>query len=117
MGLIRAHRLSWELVNGPIPKGIAVCHVCDNPPCVNPAHLFLGTQAENVSDMVAKGRARGGPPSGELHPKAKLTREAVVAIRARYSAGGISLQSLADEHGVSKKTVLNVVKGRIWRDI
>jgi hypothetical protein len=74
------HRVAWTLANGEIPDGMYVCHRCDNPPCCNPDHLFLGTAAENSADMVAKGRAVGFP--GETHPQAKLTDADVRLLRS-----------------------------------
>lgn len=111
--IIRAHRLSWELHNGPIPAGIEVCHRCDNPPCVNPAHLFLGTHHENVLDTVRKGRASGGV-HGEKHHQAKLTMQKASDIRAAYATGQTSLNKLARQYSVSKRTILNIVHRRIW---
>lgn len=66
---IRAHRWAWIIEYGRIPKGLFVCHACDNPPCVNPLHLFLGTQKDNHDDMVAKGRARFVPPPPRHIPR------------------------------------------------
>jgi hypothetical protein len=64
-----AHRIAWEIVNGPIPKGMVVRHSCDNPPCVNPAHLLLGLPRDNSADMVARGRAARGPANGNSHAR------------------------------------------------
>jgi hypothetical protein len=77
---LRTHRVAYELAFGPIPKGMFVCHRCDNPSCVRPNHLFLGTQADNMADMVAKGRAARN--AGEHNGSARLTTEQVERIRA-----------------------------------
>ncbi len=76
---IGAHRLSWMIHHGPIPPGICILHKCDNPPCVNPEHLWLGTYADNTADRVAKGRS--GSASGESNGRAKLTDDQVAEIR------------------------------------
>lgn len=118
--IVRAHRLSYEMHNGIAPGELDVCHVCDNPRCVNPAHLFLGTAAENVEDMIGKGRdleGRKNRPRGEGHHQAKLTDEQVIAIRAEYAAGGTSLNKLAVKFNVSKRGVLNIVKGAVWKHL
>lgn len=108
----RAHRVSYEDAFGPIPAGLLVCHHCDNPPCVNPAHLFLGTYADNNRDMAEKGRARGGSRvSGERHHRARLTDTAVETIRAAVAAGE-SQAAVARRFGVSTSQVNNIVHGR-----
>ena len=111
----RAHRISWELTNGPIPAGsgyhgTCVCHRCDVRHCMNPAHLFLGSNAENMADMVAKNRVRHGVGS----PFAKLTDELVREIRDRHAKGDGSHRSLAAEYGVSKSVVTRLINKRKW---
>lgn len=108
-----AHRVSWELHYGPIPKGLCVCHRCDNPACVRPDHLFLGTKAENNIDMTLKGRRRNGTTNGEQHPCAKLSAAQVLEIR---SAAG-SQQSIADRHGVSQVLVSQIKRLKIWKHL
>lgn len=105
--MVFAHRLAFELLNGPIPDGHNVLHRCDNPPCV--LHLFTGTQADNMADMAAKGRAA----SGGRNAAARLTAGQVASIRER-NAAGVSQVALGREYGVSNSTIGLVVRGRTW---
>lgn len=115
LGTAPAHRVSYLLHVGEIPDGMVVMHKCDNPSCVNPNHLEVGTQADNLSDMRAKGRGKGGNGlSGEKHPLSKLTASQVVDIRSKR-ANGRTIQSLADEYGVVGGTIHFVVSGRTWK--
>jgi hypothetical protein len=114
---VLAHRYAWELQNGPIPDGMCVCHRCDNPPCVNPAHLFLGTQRDNVRDMRQKGRGRGlRHGAGAANNSAKLTAEQVREIRARLAAGE-GRKSIAPEYGVHFETISTVGRRDSWQDV
>lgn len=114
-GNMATHRVSWELHNGPIPAGLVVCHKCDNPPCVNPDHLFVGTQRENVNDCVRKGRHRAACQKGEANGNAKLTWADVAVIRAAYVPGRVSQQSLADRFGVPQTTISKIIAGQLWK--
>lgn len=119
---VRAARIAWVLAVGPIPPGLHVLHRCDNPPCCNPSHLFLGTHADNMADMRAKGRAGNTAhperaARGERHGSARLNATQVNAIRARYAAGGISQPALAAEYGVHQATVWRIVRGLRWTHV
>ena len=114
-----AHRVSWELTNGPIPKGLEILHKCDNPPCVNPSHLWAGTQTENQQDSIRKGRFVRGVKNGHN----KLTPEQVLEIRKTYikntsSRKGhplpFSQRTLAKKFHVSRGTITCILKGRAW---
>lgn len=115
------HRVSYEQHRGPIPAGMCVCHTCDNRACINPKHLFLGTNAENVADKVAKGRQAVGAKitanrrntgaRGTESGNAKLTDADVISIRA---ANGVLQRELAARYGVDQSQISNIRAGKRW---
>lgn len=125
---ISTHRLAWEMVFGPIPKGLFVLHRCDVRICARPSHLFLGTHADNMADMAAKGRAVSGDrhafrchpeskPVGERHGCAKLTEEQVREIRRIYAEETITQRELAKRFGVCQRTVVTIIHRKHWTHI
>jgi hypothetical protein len=111
-----AHRVAYELTYGPIPAGMEVMHQCDRPSCCRPDHLQLGTHAENMAQMAARGRANTPPPRrGETNNKARLTDAAVLDIRARYQKG--NGPKLAAEYGVTNALICMIVKRQIWKHL
>jgi hypothetical protein len=108
-GLAYTHVVAWEVTNGPVPAGINVCHHCDNPPCVNPRHLFLGTQADNTHDMIGKRRHS----FGEAHAS-KLTEAEVIEVR-QLLAGGLTQEAVAAQYGVSRSMVGLISRFQRWR--
>lgn len=137
LGRQLAHRIAYKLCLSPIPEGLLVCHHCDNPSCVNPAHLFLGTPKDNSCDMVSKGRdlahahpdklARGDRhgsrthpeaiPYGEQHHNAKCTEALVREVRALYAEGGISQSVIARRYGMNPRTLTDIIRRRSWKHV
>lgn len=138
---LKTHRVAYELAHGSIPPGQGVLHKCDVRRCVNPAHLFLGANADNVADMIAKGRQSHGETHsaalrralprgdahpyrrnpdlirrGESHPGARLTEVAVRAIRTAGASGG-AIPSLAAQYGVSRRCIRDVLNRRRWSHV
>ena len=122
-GHILAHRASWIINIGPLPEGegwhgTCVLHHCDNPACVNPDHLFIGSNQDNVDDMNRKGRAVHPPTyRGESHPLSKVTECAVMQIRKYYAAGGCTQKWLASIYGVNHTQISAIVNRKVWRHI
>lgn len=106
-----AHRMAYEIHVGDIPAGMLVCHSCDNPACVNPKHLWVGTHRDNMADRDAKGRQANR--YGERNPKSKLDRENVAVIRARLKEGE-SQRVIAEDFGVSRGAIKHIKSGRNW---
>ena len=123
-----AHRVSWEIHRGQIPKGLLVCHTCDCKICVNPAHLFLGTYQDNVDDMIRKNRSPRGDtwltparvefqPKGDTHGMAKLTEAQVLTILRRFFIQRETKTKIAFDFGVSRAAIRNIVNGKNWKHI
>ncbi len=107
--IVGAHRLSYELLVGPIPKDICVLHICDNPSCVNPDHLWLGTHADNSADKVAKNRQE----KGEDRKDAKLTEDQILLIRRDNRIHS----KIAEEYGIDQSTVSRIRSREDWRHV
>lgn len=109
----KPHRVAYETWVGPIPEGLIVRHKCDNPPCINPDHLETGTQADNIRDMVERGRYRHGRKyRGPKHVRASLTAKEAEAIRLEHEKGVLTKEMLAEAYGVSRTTIIRVTTGR-----
>lgn len=121
-----AHRVAWEIANGAAPGKLHVCHHCDNPKCVNPSHLFLGTAADNAHDRDKKGRVAAGDRhysrrfpgirAGDRCPVAKLSSDDVRSIRRRVT-NGEKQATIAREFGVSQSAISNIVRRRDWKTV
>ena len=113
---ILAHRFSFQNHhNRLIQDGMCILHICDNPKCVNPNHLIEGTQQDNMTDMVNKGRGRGC--KGEKHHKSKLTEKQVLEIREKYSQGGTTQRKLGEEYNVTHGIIGKIIRYELWTDI
>lgn len=114
---ILAHRYSYQVFVGEISDGLCVLHKCDNPACVNPDHLFLGTLKDNAVDKVNKGRAYTGCHQGELHPSCKLKTSQVIEIRNLYKSGNFTQKELANKYSLSQSHVADIINKRKWGHI
>lgn len=114
----QAHRFCYAMHYGSIPDGMYICHHCDNPSCVRPEHLFLGTHEDNTKDMIEKGRHLSpSRPKGELNGFSSLTDTQVMEIRHRYAQGGITQATLGNEYGVCQTTISAIVRRKRWQHI
>lgn len=114
----KAHRHAWSLFNGEIPKNIFVCHRCDNPSCVRPEHLFLGSNQDNLHDASLKGRMSSWQRAqGEANGNSRIDRRAVRAIREAFENACFSVKQLADGFNIGRSTVLHILNRETWRHV
>jgi hypothetical protein len=111
-----AHRVSYELFIKKPPQNMVVCHKCDNPSCVNPDHLFIGTTRDNIRDCMAKGRKVNYDRHGERNPSAKLTAKQVEEIRDNYEPFKTPRKLIAKQYGVSLPLIDKILSGKVWRE-
>jgi hypothetical protein len=114
---LRSHRFAYELEHGPIPDGLFVLHRCDNRKCCNPKHLFIGTQADNMHDMDAKGRRVTPDRRGERHGNSRLTEGNVREIRKLYATRTVTQTALAWRFGVTQVQVSSIVRRESWSHV
>lgn len=114
--LITTHRFAWTITYGPIPEGLCVLHRCDNPPCVRPDHLWLGTLRDNARDMVNKGRNFVRENHGELNGMSRLTADRVRDIVKR-SAAGEPRKDIAQRHSVTTQMICHIMRGHSWKHV
>jgi len=113
--MVGAHQVAYTVTIGTILEGLCVCHTCDNPACVNPSHLWLGTHADNMQDKAQKGRA--SHLYGERHPKHRLNNDDVKQIRTLYKTGLYTQQKIANLFNISRIAIEHVVNYRTWKHI
>lgn len=109
-----ASRLAYQIRHGYIPDNICVLHQCDNPACVNPSHLWLGSHKENMDDRETKGRANGGSQRGESHPRAKLTLDLAQEIRRLALSNAMPQSAIARQFGISQSQVSEIKNAKAW---
>jgi hypothetical protein len=113
----RVHRLIWQAKHGPIPRGVLICHECDNPPCAEELHLFAGTPKDNTADMTRKGRHRGRFAKGVRPKCTRFTPTQVRRIRREYAIGVASQVTLAARYRTSQGHISNIVHFRAWSTV